>query len=98
MKRITYLLAGMILGGLVVATSLKYHVLRTNDGFTLVPKLSNSFESAYVDVREFGLTDWAKHQALTAAIIQSKKEHILQSSAQQSAQRQMNEWISGAPH
>ena len=97
MKRITYLLAGMILGGFVVIMSLKYHVLRTNDGVTLVPKLSNSFEHAYVDVREFGLTDWAAHQSLTAAIVKSNKEHILQAAAQQSAQRQINEWMSGSP-
>ena len=97
MKRITYLMAGMILGGLLVVISLKYHVVRTNDGFTFIPKQSNSFENAYVDVREFGLADWAEHQSLAIAIVQAKKEHILQDSAQQSAQRQISEWISNAP-
>jgi Fe-S cluster biosynthesis and repair protein YggX len=96
MKRLTYLAIGMIVGGLLVTASLKYHVLRTSEGFTMVPKTSNTFQDAYVDVRQFGVADWASHQSLTLAIIQAKKESILHASARDNVERQLGEWVSGA--
>ena len=78
MTRVIYLLAGFLVGGAAVFGSLKYHILRTPDGFAVVPKLSSTFEDTYVDTRQFGVTDWIGHRALVGAIVQAKRENLLQ--------------------
>ncbi len=81
MKRIKYLLLGMILGGAAVFAALKYHVLRTASGFEVVPKVEASLSDTYVDVREFGAGDWTEHEQLVAAILRADREDILQNAA-----------------
>ena len=80
MTRIVYLVFGVLVGGAAVFGSLKYHFLRTADGFAVVPKLESSFQDTYVDVRQFGVTDWVGHRALAAALVQAKRENIIQTS------------------
>jgi Fe-S cluster biosynthesis and repair protein YggX len=96
MKRLVWLAIGMVLGGLLVTGSLKYHVLRTKDGMTLVPKREISFEDAYVDIRQFGVTEWAKHQNLMLAVVENKQTDLLENSARETVERKLGEWISSA--
>ena len=96
MKRLTWLVIGMVLGGLLVTGSLKYHVLRTKDGMTLVPKREFSFADAYVDIREFGVSEWAKHQELMLAVVESKKTELLENSARETVERKLGEWFSNS--
>ena len=59
-------------------------------GVHLVPKLTAQFSGAYVDVRQFGLTQWNDHRPLAAALVQAGKGHILQDSAGQSLHDSMH--------
>ena len=67
---------GMIAGGALVYGSLTYHVLNTAQGMTFIPKLQPSFEDIYLDVRQFGISDWSRHRAVAAAVVKANKQEI----------------------
>lgn len=81
MRGLGKLIIGFILGGLFVYGSQRYHVVRADDGLHLVPKLTASFSETYVDVRSFGISDWAEHRTLAAALVKSDKEDLLEGAA-----------------
>ncbi|NND99516.1 MAG: hypothetical protein HKN47_19550 [Pirellulaceae bacterium] len=58
-----------------------YHVVRSQEGVVLVPKISNNLSDIYVDVREFDLVKWKQHKPLAAAIVQSNQAHLLEDSS-----------------
>ncbi|MGD9646404.1 MAG: hypothetical protein AB7U73_11885 [Pirellulales bacterium] len=68
---------GFVVGGAVVFTTLKYHIVNTNQGFELVPKLTSGFSESYVDVRQFTPSDWNEHKSLVTAIVKADKSYIL---------------------
>jgi hypothetical protein len=76
----TFFLGAIIGAGLVFGAQ-RYHVVRSDEGFYLVAKVSASFSDTYVDIRTFTLTDWANHKTLAAALLKSKKEHLMHDSA-----------------
>ena len=80
MGRISFFLAGLLVGALAMFTSLKYHVVRADDGFHLVPKMQSDFSEAYVDVRQFDSSDWNDHRELAVAVVKADKSHLLQDS------------------
>lgn len=69
-------LSGAVVGGVLVFGTLSYHVLRTDDGVQIVPKAVPTFYETYVDIREFNVSDWARHKTLVAAIVKAKKEQL----------------------
>ena len=77
MGRISNFLLGVIVGAGAVYGSLKYHVVHAEDGMHLIPKVSSSFDEIYVDVREFGPTDWSEHKSLAVALVQADKEDVM---------------------
>lgn len=76
MGRFTSFVLGLIVGGGLVYGSEHYHVLRSNDGLHLIPKLTATFSDTYVDIRDFDAGDWAEHETLAAAILRADKEHL----------------------
>ena len=78
MTRLSYLLLGAILGGGATFCAQNYHVVRSDEGYHAVPKVSATFKEAYVDVRGFEVADWAEHRALAVAIVKAEKEHLIQ--------------------
>ena len=81
MSRVSSFLLGAVIGGALVFGSVKFHLVRADEGFFLVPRIDPALGDAYVDIRDFSLTDWSNHRALAAAIIRAKKEYLLQDSA-----------------
>ena len=81
MTRLSYLLLGAILGGGAMFCAQNYHIVRSDDGYHAVPKISATFTEAYVDIRGFEVAEWAQHQALAVAIVKAKKDHLLQEPA-----------------
>lgn len=81
MGRLGSFVLGIVVGGAGVYTSLEYHVVRSDEQFELVPKLSANFSETYVDVRGWTLSDWNSHKMLAAAVVKAKKEHLLKNSA-----------------
>ncbi len=95
MGRLGTFFFGVIVGAGLVFGSLKYHVLRTADGFHVVPKVASTFEDAYVDVRQFGATDWNEHRTLTAALIKANKEDLIGETAAYSLRASLRSALDG---
>jgi hypothetical protein len=81
MSRIGALIFGILVGGGLVYGALNYHVVRTESGHEFIPKKEMSFDETYVDARNFGLADWAKHADLAQAILKADKGHLINESA-----------------
>jgi len=87
MRHLSSFILGILVGGALVFFAQRFHVLRTDKGVELVPKLSSGFSETYVDVRHFQAADWEKHKELAAAIVQAKKEYILNDSASEQTRK-----------
>jgi len=74
-------LIGFVLGGVLVYVSLHYHVVRARDGVHLVAKATSTFSQTYVDIRTFGVSDWADNAELAIAIQNAGKGDLLREQA-----------------
>ncbi len=90
MSRLGSVLFGVVLGAGLVYGALNYHVLRTPEGVEFIPKLSATFAETYLDVRQYGVSDWADHDLVARAIVKSGKDHILKDAATRSVQEGIN--------
>lgn len=81
MGKLGTFLFGAIVGATLVYGAQRFHVVRSDEGFYLVEKVSAGFSESYVDIRNFTLSDWANHKSLAAALLRAKKEHLLKDSA-----------------
>lgn len=68
---------GLVVGAVLMYGSLHYHVVRGNDGFFVVPKVTSELRDVYVDIRGFTLEDWKQHKPLAAAIMKSERSEVL---------------------
>lgn len=93
MNRLSWLFMGVVLGGGLVYGSLNYHVLRTDKGVEFVPKASATFEETYLDIRNFGVSNWAEHDKVAQAVVKAGKEDLLKDAASHSLQRGVNSLI-----
>ena len=88
-------LFGMIAGAVLLFVAMHYHVVRSNDGVFLVPKISNNLSEVYVDIRAYRLADWQQHKTLAAAIIQSDRSHLLEDASLSSFKESMHTIVDG---
>jgi hypothetical protein len=95
MGRLGNFLFGVAVGAGLVFGALKYHVLRAPDGLHVVPKVSSSFEDAYVDIRQFGPSDWNEHRTLTASLIKANKENLIGDAAAYSLRESLRSALDG---
>ena len=77
MRRITWMLFGGAVGSLLMFGALQYHVLRTSDGFSYVPKRSVTLKDTYLDVRDWSPLDWSHHPDLIISMMQNGRKDIL---------------------
>lgn len=73
-------LFGMLTGAVLMYGSMHYHLVRGEEGFFLVPKISNNLQDVYVDIRDYTLDDWKEHKPLAAAIMKSNQSELLSDS------------------
>jgi hypothetical protein len=93
MKGFGPFLFGAVIGGAAVFATLSYHFVRTKDGFEVIPKLSPTFNEAYVDARIFNADEWQRRKGLTAAILQAGKWAIIGDAAIDQAIQAVNGWL-----
>jgi hypothetical protein len=61
---------GLMLGAGLSFVALRYHVVRYNEGFMLVPRTDQPpIRSAYADVREWGTAMWKQYPEVAAALV-----------------------------
>ncbi len=82
---------GVLIGGVSVWWMLHFHVVRAADGLHIVPKVTSAFAGAYVDIRSFGINEWAEHQELAFAISRAQKQELLQGAPLQTFQNAVNQ-------
>lgn len=96
MFRLSSLVLGIVIGGVLVFGSHHYHLLRTDDGFFLVPKTESTFSDAYVDIRSFTLKDWAEHRNLATALVKANKQDLMTTSTVNSLEDGLKGAMEGA--
>jgi hypothetical protein len=89
MSRVAIFIIGVLLGAGAMFVSLRYHVVRADDGLHLVPRASSELGMPYVDIREFGVADWNEHRELALDIVRADKGALLQSSTIDSLRQTM---------
>ena len=77
MRRLFALASGVLLGAVLMWVALQYHVLRTNGGLVMTPKRTATLRDSYLDVRSFGVTDWAANPDLVWSLTQNGKTDVL---------------------
>ena len=90
MSRIFAFLLGIAVGAFAHYAALNYHVVRAEDGFHVIPKISTGIAEAYVDIRQFELADWNEHKTLAAAIVRAEKSTLLKDAASASLQNSLH--------
>jgi hypothetical protein len=81
MQRVMTFMLGVAAGVMLCWGATNYHVVRAADGFHLVEKQRARLAEAYVDVRAFGVSDWANHPDLASALVAANKQSVMQSAA-----------------
>lgn len=81
MGRISTLFFGFALGCGAIYCAFNYHIVKSDSGLQFVPKKSASLSETYVDIRKFGVSDWAAHPGLSADILASEKSGLMGGSA-----------------
>jgi hypothetical protein len=69
-------------GGMYVSHT--YHVVRADDGFHLVSKMTPQFDDTYVDIRNFDLRAWDDHRPLAVALVKANKGQLVTQGAGES--------------
>lgn len=83
MRKLKPLLFGTILGGGIVFVALQYHLVRSDEGFRLVPRSHQpSIGLAYVDVIGWSAEDWADRPEVATAVIQDGSTDLIATSVQ----------------
>jgi hypothetical protein len=95
MGRIVTFVIGVVVGGVAMFGSLKYHVVRAEDGVHLVAKTTSSLDEIYVDVRKFGPADWTEHKDLTVALVKADKQHLIGDTTADSFRQSVNSALEG---
>lgn len=77
MRRFMLFFSGVVVGGALVYFAMNFHVIRSREGFDLVPKVHPQLASTYVDIRDFQVADWAQHAEIAAALVQANRRDLL---------------------
>jgi hypothetical protein len=91
MERITGFIFGVVVGFVLCLASMTFHLVRAEDGWHVVPKISAQFADAYVDIREFQVGDWEQHGSLALALAHADKAYLMQKSASNTLQASVDQ-------
>lgn len=80
MGRLTALIIGIVVGGLLMLFSFNYHVVRTSETVLVVPKTTTQLQGAYVDITGWKSSDWIEQKAFTKAMIDAGHGDLVQTS------------------
>ncbi|MCA9231473.1 MAG: hypothetical protein KDA57_12535 [Planctomycetales bacterium] len=90
MRRFMTFLLGMVTGAILLLGAMKYHVVRAQDGFHVVPKKSPNLAATYVDIRGFTVADWAEHAEIAASLMNAGKGELMSNSASEMLHNQLD--------
>lgn len=88
---------GFICGAGLLYGAMSFHVVMAKDGLHVIPKASAALKDTYVDIREFGFTEWKDHPELAASLVKADRADLMQSSAVDSIHRSLDGLLSKEP-
>jgi hypothetical protein len=77
MRRILWLGFGTVFGAFLMWAAMNYHLLRTRDGVACVPKYHARLASTFIDVRQWGVTEWTEHPELVLTLERNQRTEII---------------------
>lgn len=77
MRRILWLGCGTVFGAVMMWAAMSYHLIRTRDGITMVPKYHAQLASTFIDVRQWGVTEWTEHPELVMTLERNQRTEII---------------------
>jgi hypothetical protein len=94
MKRFKPYFFGMLIGTVLTFIALRYHVIRHDDGISLVPRHPQpALRSIYSDVREWGGAMWEKHPEVAQAVIADDRIDVISDEALGQVSEQLRETL-----
>jgi hypothetical protein len=93
MSRVWSFLLGMVAGVVLLHVATNFHVVRANDGLHVLAKAPARLSESFVDIRSFGLDDWANHPQLAGALVQANKQHLIGDSAASAIHQSINQLL-----
>lgn len=74
--------AGLLLGSVTMLLAMQFHLIRTTEGFTVVPRAEQPpLRSTYVDVRRWNTGMWKNYPEVSEALIKAGREDVMTSGA-----------------
>lgn len=71
-------LAGLTIGGVTSLLAMQFHVINTNDGLIVLPRVNRPpVRSTYVDVRKWSLSMWKQHPEVAQAAVRYGRPDLL---------------------
>lgn len=71
-------LSGLMLGSVTSLLAMQFHVINTNDGMIVLPRVSRPpLRSTYVDVRKWSLSMWRQHPDVAKAAVMYGRPDLL---------------------
>ena len=81
MSKLKPFVIGSIVGASCVFVALQYHIVRTHDGFQMVPRTpQHSIGLAYADIRDWNAEQWADRPELARALVAHGSSDMIASS------------------
>lgn len=77
MRKLLAALFCMMLGGGLVYLAFQYHLVRADDEYALVPKVSAGLTDTYADVRSWDAAEWQRHPALVRALVKQGRGDLV---------------------
>ena len=95
MGRLWSFVWGVVVGASLLYCVMTYHVVHTQDGLQVVPKITAGLPGTYVDIRGFGIDDWARHCSLAMALIHADKGDLMGDAAMSPLRETLEGWLKG---
>ena len=96
MNRFESFLIGLAAGIATLYLVMHFTVVRANDGFHWIPKVSAKLDLPYEDVRDFKSEHWQRRPGLTMSILRARKGYLIDDRTQRQFQQATNQMISQA--
>jgi hypothetical protein len=87
MNRFESFLVGLASGIAFLYLVMHFTIIRANDGFHWIPKVSAKLDVPYEDVRDFKAEHWQRRPALSMSILRAKKGYLIDERANRQIQQ-----------
>ena len=74
-------IAGFIVGAGTILFTMHFHVVRSEEGFHVVEKVTPSMADIFVDIRGWDGAAWRDHAALVASLTKAERTDLLKQAA-----------------